>query len=91
MIGRLLLSYGNVDGGETRAPGKERKTQRNADLCPPWEQVRGLQPHRAQFNLEWLIPFAAVYKSRQEQIGFSLTEWFRNHSMFYFNRFCLFL
>ena len=36
MSARLLLSYGNFDGGGTLAPGKERHTRRNAD---PWTQA----------------------------------------------------
>ena len=48
----LLLSYGNIDGGKTRDPGKKRHTRQSADPRLPRERVRGLQPRQTQLNFE---------------------------------------
>ena len=64
MSARLLLSYGNADGGEPRALGKERQTRRNAARLA---QVCGLKPRRTHLNFEWLFPFEAACSAGSKQ------------------------
>ena len=77
MSAHLLLSYGNIDGGETLAPGKER--HKALIRVPVGSGLhRGLQQRRTQLNWVIIADYlanqwpAACHRKIQAQIAWNL-------------------